>query len=106
VNRDRAVEIAAGVFVTALFVLSAAGVYGAVLEGEGLVSALFGVYLTGLLLLAVLRDAMQTRGWRLAFFSGVAVWGGYEYVAGDGSVLSLALAAIGVAMVVANALDR
>jgi len=106
VNRDRAVEIAVGVFVTALFVLSAAGVYGAVLEGEGLVSALFGVYLTGLLLLAVLRDSMQTRGWRLAFFAGVAVWGGYEYVAGDGSVLSLALAAIGVAMVAANALDR
>ncbi|WP_134671335.1 hypothetical protein [Halorussus marinus] len=105
-NRDRAVEIAVGVFVTALFVLSAFGVYGAVLEGEGVLSALFGVYLTGLLLFAVLRDSMRTRGWRLAFFSGVAVWGTYEYFAADGGVLSLALAAIGVVMVAANAIDR
>lgn len=107
VNRNRAVYAAVLALAVVLFVLSLLGTYLALQEGgEGLASSLLGLYLTGLLLAAVLRDSMQTRGWRIAFFAGVAVWGGYEYFAGDGSLLSLLLGAVGVVMVLANALDR
>ncbi|WP_132059739.1 hypothetical protein [Halorussus amylolyticus] len=103
-NRNRVIEVVVRMFVVALFALSVAGAFVAVQEGEGVISALFGVYLTGLLLVAVVRDSMQTRNWRLAFFAGVAVWGGYEY-ATTGSTFSLVLAGLGVLMVVANAFD-
>lgn len=104
-DRDRVIEAATGVLAAILFVLSLFGTYVSLRDGSGVVTALLGVYLTGLLLAAVFRDSMQTRGWRVAFFAGVAAWGGYEYLAGDGSVFSLLFAAIGVAMVVASALD-
>ncbi|MFC4447658.1 hypothetical protein [Halorussus aquaticus] len=103
-DRDRAVELATILLAGVLFVLSAIGLVVAVRGGDGVVSALFGVYLTGLLLAGVLRDATNARGWQLAFFGGVAVWGGYEY-ATAGDLFSLLLAVVGVAMVAANLRD-
>lgn len=85
-------------FATVLFAVSLAGAFVAVQAGEGVISALFGVYLTGLLVVAVVRDSMQNRNWRIAFFAGVAVWGGYDY-ATTGGAFSLVLAAMGVLMV-------
>lgn len=100
-NRTRVVEVVVRLLVTVLFVLSLAGAFVAVREGEGVISALFGVYITGLLFVAVVRDSMRDRRWRIAFFSGVAFWGGYEYVA-TGGVFSLVLAAMGVLLVAAS----
>ena len=94
-------EVVTGLFVTVLFGLSLAGAVVAVQGGEGVLSALFGVYLTGLLVVGVVRDSMQTRNWQIAFFTGVAVWGGYDYVT-TGGVFSLVLAALGVLMVAAS----
>ncbi|WP_137284816.1 hypothetical protein [Halorussus salinisoli] len=103
-DRDRALELTTTLLAGLLFVLSAAGLAVSVRTGEGVVSSLFAVYLTGLLLGGVLRDAIDTRNWQLAFFGGVAVWGGYEY-ATSGDLFSLLLAVLGVVMVVANLLD-
>lgn len=93
--------LATKVLASVLFVLSAAGLAVAVQESEGVVSALFGVYLTGMLVVGVFRDATDTRDWQLAFFGGVAAWGGWEYAV-DGDLFSLLLAALGVVMVAAN----
>lgn len=97
-------DVAAKLLASVLFLLSAAGLAAAVQGGEGVVSALFGVYLTGLLLAGVLRDAIDTRNWQVAFFAGVAVWGGYEYLV-DGDLFSLLLAVVGVVMIGTNLLD-
>ncbi|USZ67575.1 hypothetical protein NGM10_12660 [Halorussus salilacus] len=100
-NRTRVVELATGVLVAVLFTLSLAGTYVAVQEGTGVVSALLGVYLTGMLVAAVALDAMRARWWRIAFFAGVAVWGGYEY-ATTGGAFAAVLAAMGLVMVAAS----
>ncbi len=97
-------DVAAKLLAGVLFALSAVGLAVAVQDGEGLVSAGFAVYLTGLLLAGVLRDAIDTRNWQLAFFAGVAVWGGYEYLV-DGDLFSLLLAVVGVVMIGVNLLD-
>ncbi|WP_435176010.1 hypothetical protein [Halorussus sp. AFM4] len=102
--RTPAVELAAKGLAGVLFALSLLGLAAAVQRGDGVVTALFGVYLTGLLLAGVLRDATNTREWQLAFFGGVAVWSGWEY-ATSGDLVSLLLAAMGVVMVAANLLD-
>lgn len=105
-NRDRAIEIVAELFAAALFVLSLLGAYVAFRDGDfgGFVTSAFAVYLTGLLLGGTLLEVTRTRGWQIAFFAGVAVWGGYEYATGGG-VFSLLLAAMGVVMVAARLLD-
>lgn len=105
-NRTRAIELATRLFATVLFVVSLLGLVVSIRESDtdGIVSGAFAVYLTGLLLAGVVRDAIDTRGWQLAFFGGVAVWGGYEY-ATVGDVFSLLLAVAGVVMVAANVLD-
>ncbi|MFC7082466.1 hypothetical protein [Halorussus caseinilyticus] len=103
-NRDRAVELATTLLAGVLFVLSAAGLAVAVQSGDGLVSAVFGVYLTALLLAGVLRDIIDTPRWQVAFFAGVAVWGGYGYLT-TGDLLSALLAVAGVVIVAANLLD-
>jgi hypothetical protein len=104
VDRARAVELATELLAAVLFAASVLGLVLSVREGEGSVSSLFAVYLTGLLLGGVLRDAIETRNWQLAFFGGVAVWGGYEYAAA-GDLFSLLLAVLGVVMVAANVLE-
>ena len=103
-DRDRLVGLAAKGLAGVLLALSLLGLVVAVQAGDGVVTAAFGVYLTGLLFAGVLRDVTNTRSWQLAFFGGVAVWGGWEYVA-SGDLLSLLLAALGVVMVAANLLD-
>ncbi|UPV75062.1 hypothetical protein M0R89_03095 [Halorussus limi] len=103
-DRDRLVDLATKAFVAALFVLSSLGLVVAVRTGGGVVSAAFAVYLTALLFGGVFRDAMDARGWQVAFFGGVALWGGYEY-ATTGDLFSLLLAVLGVVMVAANLLD-
>ncbi|WP_128476430.1 hypothetical protein [Halorussus pelagicus] len=103
-DRDRLVTLATTAFAAALFGLSSLGLVVALRSGEDILSALFAVYLTGLLLGGVLRGAMDARGWQVAFFGGVALWGGYEY-ATAGDLVSLLLAVLGVVMVAANLLD-
>ena len=103
-DRDRLVALVTTAFAAGLFVLSFLGLVVAVQTGEDVLSALFAVYLTGLLLGGVLRGTMDARGWQVAFFGGVAVWGGYEY-ATAGDLFSLLLAVLGVVMVAANLLD-
>ncbi len=103
-DRNRLVTTATKAFAAVLFLLSVAGLVVAVRTGEGIVSALFGVYLTGLLVGGIFRNAMDTRNWQVAFFAGVALWGGYEY-ATAGDLFSLLLAVLGVVMVAANLLD-
>lgn len=103
-DRDRLVELATQLLAALLFAVSFLGLVVAVQEGEGIVSAAFAVYLTGLLLGGVLRDSIDTQSWQLAFFGGVAVWGGYEYVT-TSDLFSLLLAVVGVVMVAANVLD-
>ncbi|UPW01136.1 hypothetical protein M0R88_03300 [Halorussus gelatinilyticus] len=103
-DRNRLVTLATKAFAAALFVLSALGLVVAVRTGDGIVSAGFAVYLTALLLGGVLRDTMDTRNWQVAFFGGVALWGGYEY-ATAGDLFSLLLAVLGVVMVAANLLE-
>lgn len=103
-DRVRAVELATKLLAAVLFAVSALGLVVSVREGEGLLSSLFAVYLTGLLLAGVLRDVIDTKNWQLAFFGGVAVWGGYEYAA-TGDLFSLLLAVLGVVMVAANVLE-
>lgn len=103
-DRNRLVTAATKAFAAVLFLLSFAGLVVAVQTGEGIVSALFAVYLTALLLAGVFRDAMDTRNWQVAFFAGVALWGGYEY-ATAGDLFSLLLAVLGVVMVAANLLE-
>lgn len=104
-NTSRALGLASTLFAGALLALSLLGALVTFRDGdtEGFVSALFGIYLTGFLLAGLLRDEMQTRDWQLAFFGGVAVWGGYEY-ASDGDLFSLLLAVAGVVMVATNLL--
>jgi len=104
VDRDRAVEVATQLLAAVLFAVSVLGLVVSVQEGEGIVSAAFAVYLTGLLLGGVLSDRIDTRNWQLAFFGGVAVWGGYEYVT-SGDLFSLLLAVLGVVLVAANMRD-
>ncbi len=96
--------LAAKLLASVLFLLSAAGLAVAVQTDEGILSALFGVYLTGLLVVGVFRDLVDAKNWQVAFFGGVAIWGGYEYLVG-GDRFSLLLAVLGVVMVVANLLD-
>jgi len=105
-NRTRLVELATKLLAGGLFAVSALGLIFSVQQGDtdGVVTGLFAVYLTGLLLAGALRDGMNDRRWQLAFFGGVAVWGGYEY-AMTGDLFSLLLAGIGVLMVAVNALD-
>lgn len=103
-NRDRAVELATKLLAAVLFAVSVLGLVVSVQEGEGLLSSLFAVYLTGLLLGGVLGDRINSRGWQLAFFGGVAVWGGYEYLT-DGDLFSLLLAVLGIVLVAANLLE-
>jgi ABC-type multidrug transport system permease subunit len=104
VDRDRIVEVAAQLLAGVLFAVSFLGLVVAVQENEGIVSAVFAVYLTGLLLGGVLLDSIDARNWQLAFFGGVAVWGGYEYAI-SGDLFSLLLAVLGVVLVAANVLD-
>ncbi|NHN59890.1 MULTISPECIES: hypothetical protein [Halorussus] len=103
-GRDRLVGLAAKGLAGVLFALSLIGLAFAVQTGDDLVTALFGAYLTGLLFAGVLRDATNARSWQLAFFGGVAVWGGWEYAA-SGDLVSLLLAAMGVVMVAVAALN-
>lgn len=103
-NRDRVVTTATTALAVALFAVSVLAAYFALREGESLVTPILSVYLTGLLLVGVLRDAMAAPGWQLAFFAGVAVWGGYEY-ATAGEVFALLLAAVAVVMVVVAGSD-
>lgn len=102
-DRDRVIGLAAKVLAGVLFAVSLLGVVGSALAGDtaGLVTGLFAVYLTGLLFVGVLRGTTQTQFWQVAFFAGVAVWGGYEY-ATQGDFVSLLLAVVGVVMVAAN----
>jgi hypothetical protein len=101
VNRDRAVELASKVLAGGLFVVSVAGLAVSLTSGEDLATALFSVYLTGLLVVGVFRDVTDERNWQLAFFGGVALWGGYEYLT-VGDLFSLLLAVVGIVMVAAN----
>jgi hypothetical protein len=104
VNRDRLVELVVQLFAALLFGISALGLVFALRGGEGIVTPLFAVYLTGMLLGGVLWNAARTQVWQLAFFGGVALWGGWEY-ATTGDWFSLLLAVMGVVMVAANLLD-
>lgn len=103
-DRNRLVALASKVLAALLFALSALGLVVAVQEGTGVVSALFAVYLTGLLVVGVFRNLTNATAWQLAFFAGVAVWGGWEYAA-TGDLFSLLLAVLGVVMVATNLLD-
>ncbi|WP_115863016.1 hypothetical protein [Halorussus litoreus] len=105
-NRTRLVEVATRLLAAGLFAVSVLGLVFSFQQGDtdGVVTGLFAVYLTGLLLAGTLRDGMNDRRWQLAFFGGVGVWGGYEY-ATTGDLFSLLFAGIGVLMVVANLLD-
>ncbi|MFC4550899.1 MULTISPECIES: hypothetical protein [Halorussus] len=103
-NRPRAVDLAAKLLAAVLFALSLAALAFAVRGGttDELVTALLGTYLTGALAVGVFRDLTDTRGWRIAFFSGVTVWAGYDYATG-GDAFALVLLVVGVAMVAAAA---
>ncbi|WP_135830072.1 hypothetical protein [Halorussus halobius] len=103
-NRDRVVTAATVALAVALFAVSVLAAYFALREGEGLVTPILSVYLTGLLLAGVLRGTMDTPRWQLAFFAGVAVWGGYEY-ATAGEVFALLLAGVAVVMVLVAGFD-
>jgi hypothetical protein len=104
VDRDRVVELVVRLFAGLLFGISVLGLVFALRDGEGIVTPLFAVYLTGVLLGGVLWNATRTPVWQLTFFGGVALWGGWEYAA-TGDWFSLLLAVIGVLMVVANLLN-
>ena len=106
VTRTRAIDIAARAFAGLLFLVSLVAFGAAVRNGGGthdLVVGLLSVYLTGALAVGVFRDRTDSRGWRIAFFGGFAVWAGYDYATGGGA-FALLLLVVGVLMVAASVL--
>ncbi|UPW01137.1 hypothetical protein M0R88_03305 [Halorussus gelatinilyticus] len=72
---------------------------------DSLATTAGSLYVTGALAVGVLRDATDTRRWRVAFFGGVAVFGLAEYAASS-EWFDLLLAAAGAAMLAGDAFDR
>lgn len=105
-TRTRAIDLAARAFAGLLFLVSLVAFVLAVRDGAGMedvVVGLLSVYLTGTLAVGVFRDRTESRGWRVAFFGGFAVWAGYDYATGGGA-FALLLLVVGALMVAASVL--
>lgn len=97
----------AKLFVSVLFLAVVASVALSVQAGrfDWPVAAAGSLYLTGLLVVGVFRDATDTRWWRAAFFGGVAAYGLAEYAASR-DLFYLLFVVAGVAMLAAVARER
>lgn len=100
------VATVAKAFTSLLFVVAlAAAVMGVRSHGlTALPDVAASLYITGVLAAGVLLDAVDTRGWRLAFFGGLVVVGLGQYL-GSSDPYDLLLVVAGAAMLVGVALD-
>lgn len=94
-------------FVALLFLVSLVASFQ-LLRAEG--TAVLGtvvatLYVTGLLVVGVFRDATGTEWWRAAFFGGMVVYGLVEYV-NSGGWFNLLFVVAGAAMLLGLALER
>ena len=88
-------------FLVALSIAASA----ALLTNEGLTPAVVGnvvvtVYISGLVVYGIVRDAMDTRRFRLALYVGVVLWGAERLLSGGESPVSYALLLGGAALFV------
>ncbi|WP_135853913.1 hypothetical protein [Halorussus salinus] len=101
------VTLVAKVFASLLFAVALAAAALSVREGgiDALATSASSLYITGVLAVGVLRDATDTRRWRVAFFGGMVGFGLVEYAASS-EWYSLLMVAAGAGMLVADAFDR
>lgn len=72
--------LVAKVFASLLFVVALAAAVLSV-RADGIDALATSLYITGVLAVGVLRDATDTRRWRVSFFGGMVVFGLVEYAA-------------------------
>ncbi|MFW6320992.1 MAG: hypothetical protein ACOC0Z_04020 [Halohasta sp.] len=89
------------IFFIAISVAAAIGLISA----EGFTPAVVAevvvtLYVSAIVFYAVFFDAVDSRRFRLALYAGVVLWGGQRYVAGDQSILTVALILGGLGLAV------
>lgn len=99
--------LVAKVFASLLFAVAlAAAALSVRADGiDALATSASSLYITGVLAVGVLRDATDTRRWRVAFFGGMVAFGLVEYAVSS-EWFDLLLVAAGAGMLAADAFDR